>query len=183
LPIFTLMKLLLYACALFIVVGSACKGTKTAAVNPADIGKADSMILRQICDYCRGEQSYYKPQKFPAGTLCLCYDDFGPIDSLKLENTILQNAATVKHLTIENPSQYITKIPFEKFTALQTLYIFGNDFNTDGLEKFPPALLNLKHFKRIIFDGVRFDLTELERIKKQYPRIEIVGEVSPYQQR
>jgi hypothetical protein len=177
---FKVMKLLLYTCALFIVVGSACKGTKTAANNPAEIGKADSMILRQICDYCWGEQSVYQPQKFPMGTLCLCYDDFDPIDSLKLENTILQNAATVKHLTIENPSQYIFNIPFDKFTSLQTLYIFGNDFNTDGLEKFPPALLNLKHFKRIIFDGVRFDLAELERIKKQYPHIKIVGEISEY---
>jgi hypothetical protein len=82
---------------------------------------------------------------------------------------------------MENPSQYMFQIPFEKFTSLKSLHIFGNDYDCDALKTFPKTLLELKTLTSIEFVGVRFNLDELKRIKKEYPHITITGEVSEYE--
>ncbi len=167
---------MLPAALLFVFV--SCK-TK-APVNTAtaeERASSDTLILRQICDYCLGENSYYHPQKFAANTICLCYYDFDDKDTGKLQRQILEVAPTIKHITIENPSQYISSIPFAKFKSLQSLYLFGNDFNTDGLTAFPETLLQLSTLKLIEFYGVRFDKKELARIRQQYPYIQIIGNI------
>lgn len=158
----------LFSCKTTVPVNTATAEEKTTS---------DTLILRQICDYCLGENSYYYPKKFAANTICLCYYDFDAKDTGKLQRQILEVAPSIKHITIENPSQYISSIPFTKFKSLQSLYLFGNDFNTDGLTAFPETLLQLGSLKSIEFYGVRFDKKELARIRQQYPRIQIIGDI------
>lgn len=169
--------------AMAIVIG--CKSPKKAVENQPEAvavktrqATIDTLIIRQICDYCQGENSLYYPRKFAENTICVCYYEFFENDSNSTEKQILAVASTVKHIIFENPSYYIASVPFEKFTSLQSLYIFGNDYNTDGLNTFPESLLKSKTLNLIEFDGVRFDLKELDRIKKQYTKITIKGDIA-----
>lgn len=157
----------------------ACKTKKeTALISPANTTTGcDTLILRQICDYCEGVNSVYAPTTFSPVTRCLCYYSYEGNPVQKINDTIAKYKASIKHLTIENPSGIIYEVDFKNLTGLHTLHIFGNDYNTDRLSNFPADMLNQKSLKKIIFEGVRFDLNELEQIKTQYPKIEIVGKV------
>lgn len=179
------MKTTLFISLLAITIAIGCKSPKKAVEKQPEAvavktqqATIDTLIIRQICDYCLGEKSQFMPQKFSKYTVCVCYYEYYENESNSTEKQILAVAPTVKHIIFENPSQYIFSVPFEKFTSLQSLFIFGNDYNTDGLNTFPESLLTSETLGLIEFDGVRFDLKELARIKKQYPKITIKGDIS-----
>lgn len=171
------MRVLVTILGGFILIAS-CRGISTVNTITGSIQQADTIVLRQICSYCNSE--VYKQES--ATKLCFCTDILEPYtftDSSKLMQFV-SVVFKAKHLTIENPSTSINKIPFKDFESLETLYIFGNDYNTDGLKRFPKELLELKKLKQIEFEGVRFDRSELQRIKKEYLHIKIIGEIDDY---
>lgn len=162
---------------LALVAVSSCRNIKSTNAKPIETIHADTIILRQICGYC---ESVNARKKVANGKQCYCIDIFDPFDkedSTKFEQfvSMIPNA---KHLIIENPSASIDKIPFKDFESLETLYVFGNDYNTDWLSDFPKELLTLKNLKSIEFDGVKFKEENLKMIKQQYPHIKIIGKIA-----
>jgi hypothetical protein len=158
----------------------ACKTPKATSTKQiqADI---DTLIIRNICNYCKTLHSTLEWHRKEATTPCICYDDYYP-DTLStaIFKQKVSAATNIKHLIMENPSVYIGLLPFEDFANLHSIYMFGNDYNMDGLKTFPKSLLSLKKLKSIEFEDVRFDKKELECIKKDYPHINIIGKIDDY---
>lgn len=161
---------------LALVAVSSCRNIKSTSTKLLETIQADTIILRQICDYCT---SINARKRVANGKRCFCIDIFDPYskeDSIGF-NQFVSALPFAKHLIIENPSASIDKIPFKDFKSLETLYVFGNDYNTDWLNDFSKELLTLKNLKSIEFDGVKFKEENLKKIKKQYPHIKIIGEI------
>lgn len=141
--------------------------------------KCDTLILRQICDYCEGENSSYQPRKFSPTTSCICYSNNIYIPD-KINQFINKHGNEIKVLIIENPSNIILKLNFKNFKKLETLSVFGNDYNCDALNTLPADLLSIPGMQNLIFKGVRFKKSEIERIGKEYPKIKFEGKIDEY---
>ncbi len=158
----------------------ACKTPKATSTKQiqADI---DTLIIRNICGYCETQHSTLEWHRKDATTLCICYDEYYlDTPQIAIFKQKVSTATNIKHLVMENPSLYIELLPFEDFTNLHSIYMFGNDYNMDGLKTFPKSLLSLKKLNSIEFNGVRFDKKELARIKQSYPHINIIGKIDDY---
>lgn len=142
--------------------------------------RCKKLILRNICDYCLGKNSYYKPVRFSKTTSCLCYNDAVSIP--KINEFIFNHRNEIKEIIIENPSFIIFNLNFHNLKELKTLKIFGNDYNCDALNTFPKEILSLPSMRYIVFDGVRFPKNELEKIKKEFSKIKFVGKISGLEQ-
>lgn len=141
--------------------------------------KCDTLFLRQICDYCNGENSSYNPTKYRETTSCICYS-YNEFFVEKINEFLQKQQNEIKIITIENPSNVIFKLNFKNLNKLETLSIFGNDYDCDAIKTLPNELLSLPSLKNLEFNGVRFPKTEIERIKKEFPNLNFVGEISEY---
>jgi hypothetical protein len=142
--------------------------------TPAEKINYDTLILRDICDYCSGENSTFFPRNFSPNTKCLCYEE-----ALKVDSFIANNCKSIKYIKIENPSKIIFNIDFDSFSELNTLMIFGNDF--DVIRTLPPYLMRLQSLKNIIVSGVGIPSKEIKRLKKLYPNVEFSEEIPEYE--
>lgn len=126
----------------------------------------DTLILRQICDYCLGEKSVFYPIKFSNTSSCLCYTyDNENLDSI---NAFIKSHNTeIKTLIIENPSRVIKKLEFGLLSHLCSFNIFGNDYDCDAISTLPKELLKQPELRYLVFEGVRFPKQEIIRIKKE----------------
>ncbi len=135
--------------------------------------KCKTLILRDECDYCLGEKSYYAPVKFNNTTSCLCYRTcFVP----KINEFINSRCNEIKEIIIENPSNIIFELNYKNLNKLEEITLFGNDF--DVLKSLPADLLSLPNMKKIIFKVVQIPESEIEMIRMEFPKIKIVGNVS-----
>jgi len=144
-------------------------------------GKCDTLILRQICDYCLGDSSYYYPHKFSPTTSCICYG-YNAYFIEKINEFMVKRKDEIKVIIIENPSNILFQLKFKNLTKMQTLSIFGNDYNCDALKTFPDDLLALKTMKAIVVEGVRLPGKEITRLKKVYPDLNFIGTIEEYQE-
>jgi len=79
----------------------------------------DTLILRDICDYCLGENSHYYPHKFSPTTTCICYSD----SSIDFINSFIDlHKKEIKIIIIENPSNVLNDLNFKKMTKIETFF-------------------------------------------------------------
>ncbi len=136
----------------------------------SEYSKEACLVLRQVDGLCDNKNPDY---------VCIQYGVFG--DEFKMVKKYLKkNGRNVRKLMIENPSYIIDEINYKKLKNLESLVIFGNDYDLDGLTYLPLELLELKQLRSIEFIGVRFPSKSLAILKDQYSHLNFIGEVSEY---
>lgn len=139
----------------------------------------DTLILRQICDYCEGENSTFYPRKFAENTTCLCYrSSVSAVESIN--EYIRLHKDEIKVIVIENPSYVLFKLDFKSCNQIKKLMVFGNDWGCDAIPTIPVDLLSRPTFRKVVFDGVRFPTAELDRLKKEFPEVQLTGNPPEY---
>jgi hypothetical protein len=141
--------------------------------------KCDTLIIRQICDYCLGKKSTYSPKKFSSTTSCLCYT-YNTYFPDKINHYINLHKDEIVVIVIENPSNIIFKLDFKPLKKLETLSLFGNDYDCDAIKILPDELLKISTFKNVLFNGVRFPGEEIKNLKNKYPQLKLIGTISEY---
>jgi hypothetical protein len=139
--------------------------------------KADTLSLRNICNYCTYGEGGYADRPFSKNFLCMCYG-YTYNESSEFSELILKYSPEVKVLIIENPSNIIDRISWVKFSSLEQVVLFGND--SDNLPEIPQALLDLTTIKRVSISGIRMDANQWSQHQLNYPDIKFDGEVSAY---
>lgn len=139
--------------------------------------KADTIFLKNVCEACIYGEGGYAVRPFPDNYLCFCYYNY---DSKyqQLNAVMLKYAKDVKVLLIENPSNIISEIPWERLKNLEELELRGNDF--DVLSNIPQSILNSTTIKRIIISMITIEEKKWNTYKRDNPQIEFIGSPGSY---
>jgi len=162
-----------FGCLIFIIIVYSNMGGYAQENTSEEKVKYDTLIIRENCDFGNGENSTFFPQNKVSSTKCLCYDIYSRVPIF-----IEENGKTIKYLKIENPSRAIFKLDFTKLPQLNTLEIFGNDF--DVIKTLPPDLMQSTSLKNIIVQGVGIPSKEVTRLKKTYPKVSFSNDIPEY---
>lgn len=129
------------------------------------------LVIRQYDGFCEGDTTLSDN----------CFSYTYPDDAIdEINSYITEHAKMIKELVIENPSGVIFDLELEALTVLETISMFGNDYDIDGLTRLPGQLFRLPHLRTIELVGVRFPSEKLERLRTKFPHISIPGDISEY---